>query len=88
MKFEIPNNCGSCSNMKQFGNKLICGMPPISQEKEMLDISAFEVDLNLRPDWCPMNKTVTIVNNLSEENKVLFDKMCDGLSAMFELINN
>lgn len=58
------------------------------KEKEMLDISAFEVNINSRPDWCPKNKVINIINNLSEENKVLVDRMCDGFSAMFELMNN
>lgn len=48
MKFKVPDNCGLCSSIKQFGNKLICGMP-VSKEKEMLDVSAFEVDINSRP---------------------------------------
>lgn len=87
MKFKIPDNCRSCLSIKQFGDKYICGMP-VSKEKEMLDISAFEVDINSRPDWCPKSEVVNTINNLSEENKVLIDRMCDGFSAMFELINN
>ena len=86
MKFEVPENCGSCLSIGQFGNKYICGMP-VSKEKEMLDISAFEVDINSRPDWCPKNKVLNIINNLSEENKVLVDRMYDGFSAMVELMN-
>ena len=87
MKFEVPENCGSCLSIEQFGNKYICGMP-VSKEKEMLDVSAFEVDINSRPHWCPKNEVINIINNLSEEDKVLVDRMCDGFSAMFELINN
>ena len=87
MKFEVPDNCGSCLSIGQFGNKYICGMP-VSKEKEMLDVSAFEVDVNSRPHWCPKNEVINIINNLSEEDKVLVDRMCDGFSAMFELINN
>ena len=63
MKFEIPENCGSCLSIGQFGNKYICGMP-VSKEKEMLDISAFEVDLNSIPDWCPKNEVINILNFL------------------------
>lgn len=87
MKFEVPNNCRSCLSVKQFGDKFICGMP-VSKDKEMLDISCFEVELDLRPDWCPKNKIVNIINNLPKEDKILVDRMCDGFSAMFELINN
>lgn len=87
MKFEVPDNCGSCLSIGQFGNKYFCGMP-VSKEKEMLDISSFKVDINSRPDWCPKNKVINIINNLSEENKDLVDRMCDGFSAMFELMNN
>ena len=87
VEFKVTINCGSCLSIEQFGNKLICGMP-VPKDKEMLNITAFEVDLNSRPDWCPKNKVVNAINNLSEENKVLFDRMCDGFSAMFELINN
>ena len=87
MKFEVPDNCGSCLSKYQFGNMFICGMPT-SKEKEMLDISAFEVDLNSRPDWCPKNEVINVINNLSEEDKVLVDRICEGFSAMFELINN
>ena len=87
MKFEIPDNCGSCLNKGQFGDKFICGMP-VSKEKEILDISCFEVDLDSRPDWCPKNEIVKNIDNLSVENKILFDKMCDGFSALFEFINN
>lgn len=87
MKFEVPNNCRSCLSVEQFGDKFVCGMP-VSKDKEMLDISCFEVELDLRPDWCPKNEVINAINNLSEENKVLFNKICDGFSAMFELINN
>lgn len=87
MKFEVPDNCGSCLSKKQINGQLICGMP-VSREKEILDYSAFEVNLESRPDWCPKNKVINIINNLSEENKVLVNRMCDGFSAMFELINN
>ena len=87
MKFEVPINCRSCLSMKQFGDKFVCGMP-VSKEKEIFDISAFEVNLEFRPDWCPKNKVVNIINNLSKEDKILVDRMCDGFSAMFELINN
>ena len=87
MKFEVPDNCGSCLSKQQFGNIFICGMP-MSKEKEMLDISCFEVDLNSRPDWCPKIEAVEIVNKFSEEDKVVFEKICDGFSAMFELIDH
>lgn len=87
MNFEVPENCGSCLSSRQFGNKFICGMP-VPKEKEILDISVFEVDLNYRPDWCPKNDVINVINNLSEKNKVLVDRMCDGFLAMLELINN
>ena len=87
MNFEVPDNCGLCLSIKQFDDKYVCGMP-VSKEKEMLDISTFEVDINSRPDWCPKNELINIINNLSEENKILVDRMCDGFSAMFELMNN
>lgn len=87
MKFEVPINCRSCLSVEQSGDKFVCGMP-VSKEKEMLDISCFEVELDLRPNWCPKNKIVNIINNLPKKDKILVDRMCDGFSAMFELINN
>ena len=87
MKFEVPDNCGLCLSKKQINGQFICGMP-VPREKGIFDYSAFEVNLESRPDWCPKNEVVNIINNLSEENKVLLDRMCDGFSAMFELINN
>lgn len=84
---KVPENCGLCLSNKQFGDKFICGMPT-SKEKEILDISSFEVNLDSRPNWCPINKIIDNINNLSEENKILFDKIYDGFLAMFELINN
>lgn len=87
MKFEVPDNCGLCPSKKQIGGQFICGMP-VSKEKEILNYSAFKVNLESRPDWCPKNDVVKAIKNLSEEDKVLFDRMCDGFSAMFELINN
>jgi hypothetical protein len=87
MKFEVPVNCGLCASRKQINNDLfICGMP-MPKEKEILDISAFKISLNTRPDWCPISNAVDNINSLSGEKRALFDKMCEGFSAMFELIN-
>lgn len=87
MKFEVPDNCGMCHSVMQFGNQFICGMP-VSKEKQILDITSFEVSLDSRPDWCPMKKVKYIIDNSSEENKILFDKVCEGFSALFELMDN
>lgn len=87
MKFEVPDNCGMCNSKMQFGNQFICGMP-VSKEKQILDIASFEVSLDSRPDWCPMKKVMDIIDNSSKEDKILFDKVCKGFSALFELMNN
>lgn len=87
MKFEVPDNCGLCLNRTQVGCRNICNMP-VSKDKEMLDISSFEVRLDSRPKWCPMKAVKDKVENLSGNDKILFDKMCEGFYAMFELINN
>lgn len=87
MKFEVPVNCGMCHSVTQFGNQFICGMP-VSKEKQILDITSFEVSLNSRPDWCTMKKVADAVDSLSEEDKELFDKVCEGFSALFELMDN
>jgi len=88
MKIKIPDNCGLCANKKQIdSNRFICNMPTYD-EKDILDISAFEVSLDSRADWCPINEIVNKVKKLPKEDKILFDRMCDGFSAMFELINN
>jgi len=85
MKFEVPKNCGSCDSKKLYNAKFVCGMPT-KKENEMLDISAFTVPLDSRPDWCPKKELINVIQNLSEEDKVLFDKMCEGILAMIELI--
>lgn len=87
MNLKIPENCGLCASKHQFGEIFICNAP-VSKEKEILDITAFEVDLSSRPEWCPVKKLIDEVENWSEKNKILFNKMCEGFSAMFELINN
>ena len=88
MKFEVPVNCGLCSSRKQINNDLfICGMP-MPKEKEILDITSFEVSLDSRPKWCPIKEVSDKAENLPEKDKILFDKMCEGFYAMFELINN
>lgn len=88
MKFGVPVNCGLCASRKQINNDLfICGMP-MPKEKEILDITAFEVFLDSRPKWCPIKEASDKAENLPEKDKILFDKMCEGFYAMFELINN
>ena len=87
MKFEVPNNCGLCLSRIQVGRRNMCNIP-VSKDKEMLDISSFEVSLDSRPEWCPIKEVSDKVKNLSEKDKILFDKMCEGFYAIFELINN
>ena len=48
----------------------------------------YDNNIDTRPDWCPLPKIVEKANNMSDENKRLFNQMCDGMRAMFELINN
>ena len=87
MKFEVPVSCGLCASRKQINKSLfICGMP-MPKEKEILDITAFEVSLDSRPKWCPIKEVSDKAENLPEKDKILFDKMCEGFYAMFELIN-
>lgn len=90
MKFEDPDKCGMCHSVisaMQFGNRFICGMP-VSKEKQMIDITAFEVSLDSRPNWCPKKKVADAIDSLSEEGKERFDKACEGFSALFELMDN
>lgn len=87
MKFEAPENCELCANKRKIGNKFICNVP-VSKENEMIDITAFEVSLDSRPKWCPIKEVSDKAENLPEKDKILFDKMCEGFYAMFELINN
>lgn len=86
MKIKVPDNCGECKSKNKIDiNKWVCNMP-VDGKKEILNISAFEVFLDSRPDWCPINEIVNKIKDLPEEDKILFDKVCDGFAAMFELI--
>ena len=88
MKIQVPEKCGLCASFKQINtNDFICGLP-VNKAKEILDTTAFKISLDSRPNWCPIQEAVNNINNLSKEDKILFDRMCDGFSAMFELINN
>ena len=88
LKIRVPENCGLCTKKIQYyDGGYICNAP-VSKEKEILDISSFKVSLETRPDWCPLNNIVNIIDNMPEEKKVLVDKMIDGFSAMFELITD
>lgn len=59
----LPKGCGKCSWMRfYFNNKITyyCARPA-APEKEMLDVSAFTVNPDTIPDWCPLvelNKSI------------------------------
>jgi len=83
-----PENCGVCNVKTQLFNTYFCNYP-VDKAHEMLNFSAYRIDdLEIRPDWCPLSKIIEKANNMSDENKRLFNQMCDGMRAMFELINN
>lgn len=86
INLKPPKKCGDCKSRMQLGDKYICNYP-VSKAHEILDISAYQVDIETRPDWCPFARTLEKANNMSDENKKLFNQMYDGMKAMFELIN-
>ena len=89
-EFTIPSNCGLCHYAKQIGELYIC-TSPVGKEKEMLDISAFKVSLDSldsRPEWCPMKEIKDKIDNLSEKDRALLDKVLEGICAMRELMHD
>lgn len=87
INFTLPKCCGDCKTKIQIGDKYICNYP-VDKAHEILDISAYQVDIETRPDWCPLSKFIEKANQMSDEKKKLFNQMCDGMKAMFELLNN
>lgn len=86
MMFEIPDNCGLCNSKYQIDNgQFMCGM---LITKDGIDVNKSEVFLDTRPEWCPIAKNLSDINKMPEKDKILFNKIQDGLLAMFELINN
>lgn len=52
----LPQGCGKCGWMRFYSNNKItyyCARP-VAPEKEFLDISAFTVNPDTIPDWCPL----------------------------------
>lgn len=86
LKIRVPENCGSCVMKNQLGNGSFICNAPVSKEKEIMNVSCFKISLETRPNWCPMIKIVTDIDNMPEEKKVLVNKMIEGFSAMFDLI--
>ena len=85
IKLKPPKNCGVCNSKICFGDKYICGYPT-DVLHGMIDSSAYVVDVDSIPDWCPIVKTLKEAEQMSDKEKELFNKMCDGMEAMFELI--
>ena len=87
MPFPIPNSCGECIYRHEFHSGYYCNNPT-DEKRQMLDISAFKICLDTKPDWCPMEIIRQKINELSAEDRKLLDKVCAGFNAMFELIEN
>ena len=85
--YQVPKNCGECIYLKTgFFDYSICNHPT-DKDHEILDISAFKVSSNTKPDWCPMEKTKLMINKLSPEDKEQLNKVMNGFQALFELMN-
>ena len=85
--YQVPKNCGECIYLKTgFFDYSICNYPT-DKDREILDISAFKVSSNTKPDWCPIEKTKLTIKQLSPEDKERLNKVMNGFQALFELIN-
>ena len=87
LKVKAPICCRDCGMRIWINEMYICNAP-IDNRLDILDIGCFKVDLESRPDWCPMAKVVEAAEKMSDENKILLNKAIDGLQALFELIDN
>ena len=88
INLKPPENCGVCIVKTRLFDTYFCNYP-VDKVHEMSNINAYMIDdLETKPDWCPFLKIIEKANNMSDENKRLFNQMCDGIRAMFELINN
>lgn len=88
INLKPPENCSVCNGKTQLFDTYFCNYP-VDKAHEMLNISAYRIDdLETRPDWCPFARALEKANNMSDENKRLFNQVCDGMRAMFELLNN
>lgn len=87
INLKPPKSCGHCNNKRLVLGKYICNYP-VDKPHEIENFSAYQTDLAIRPKWCPIAQIVEGANQLPDSKKKLFNQMCDGIKALFELIDN
>lgn len=77
MRLRVPETCGECNSKIQMDvDKFYCTMPSGHPES---DISTVRVNLDSRPDWCPLVKMNETISNLSYQEQLAVK----GMSILF-----
>lgn len=82
----LPKGCGKCSWMRfYFDNKITyyCARP-VAPEKEMIDVSAFTVDPDTIPDWCPLIKLNEDIQKSDSKWRQALINIAKELAALLE----
>ena len=74
-KFKIPEKCKDCHNVYMpFGVPLTedryCNLKLVSIEDPQLDMSVTKIDLESRPDWCPLIEVNDKMDAMDSEQKL------------------
>ena len=83
IKLDSPVKCDDCKSMYTIGLCYFCHMAAISPDNSQQDISTIYVDPNSKPDWCPIDKVNTTLEEMSPEKREKADMIMKGMSAFF-----
>lgn len=80
---NLPKTCGDCASAKLYNwfasNDHYCSMSSTNSTNSVTDISAFKVDLDTKPTWCPLDRINKSLKHVNNRDKVVIK----GLAALF-----
>ena len=83
IKLNSPEKCGDCKSLAKFGRFNFCHMASISPDNPQQDISSIYVDPEDKPEWCPIDRTNMMLDELDPDKREKADMIMKGLSAFF-----
>lgn len=83
-KLKVPEKCGECKSCSVAHTGLLyCHMEVVSSFNSQMDISSIHVNIDSRPDWCPIIKINDELDKMPFEERAKFEKLIIGLSSCF-----
>ena len=82
-KLKVPEKCGECRSCNAaITGSPYCHMESISPNNSQMDISTVYVDIDSRPNWCPIIKTNEELERMPIENRQHIDNLIVSLSSL------